>query len=96
MGTTLYIETYVEGFAVPELHSDNPDVLPVDNESDRQELFGATFIGGVSVKTNWANRLFLWRLQTASPGTAHLTLTLNGVVQKSWTVQVKSFYDSSP
>ena len=93
---TLTIDTFVEGLAVPELHSDNPDVIRVDNERDRRELFGATFIEGVFVKSNWANRFFRWSLQPASPGIAHLTLTLNGEVQKSWTVQIKSFDNSSP
>lgn len=96
MGNTLFINAFVEGLAVPELHSDNPDVLPVDNGSDRIELFGGTYIEGVRVSTDWAHRLFRWDLTPASLGTAHLTLTLNGVVQKSWTVQVKPSGTSSP
>ncbi len=83
---------FVQGMSMPELYTDDPGILYVDNNRNRQRLsagISGPLVGDSGLNgTDWIHRLYCWDTYATGTGTVHITLKLNGVVEKIWTINV--------
>lgn len=76
------IEVIVQGFAIPELTTDNPAVFQP-----------AAFSGYSSGDTDWIRQGWKAKGNLLGPGDAHVYLKLNGEIRYTWTIHA---YDDPP